>query len=70
MRALSAEEVLRIWERGQGQPLPERAVMLLTVAFPEMPEEALTDLPLGAYDALLLRVREHLFGPTLAAFVR
>ena len=69
MRALSAQDVLRIWERGQAQRRPDRAITLLAAALPEMPPEVLADLPLGRRDGLLLRIREQLFGPALAAYV-
>lgn len=68
MRLLSAHDVLRIWERGQAQRRPDRAITLLADAFPDARPEKMADLSLGGRDVLLLRLREQLFGPTLGGF--
>lgn len=62
--------MLNIWEQGLHQPLLRRAVILLTAAFPEMPPDSLLELSIGQRDALLLRLREMLFGPHLVNTVR
>lgn len=59
MATVSAATLLTIWETGSAQPPLVRALSLLA---PFFPETALTDLPIGARDALLLLVREWLFG--------
>jgi hypothetical protein len=66
VRELSASEILDVWERGRGRTLPERALQLLAAAgHPASPDE----LPVGERDALLARLRELTFGPTLEAVV-
>lgn len=63
MRAVTAAELLDIWERNLARPLPVRALALLGAAFPETSVEDLAELPIGRRDARLLRLRERLFGP-------
>jgi hypothetical protein len=69
MRPLTAHDVLAIWEVGQGQSPPERALTILAAAFPGATRDQLADLPVGRRDAGLLGVREWLFGPLLHGFV-
>ncbi|MFN3373552.1 MAG: hypothetical protein ACK44M_08320 [Chloroflexus sp.] len=56
---ISAAMLLDIWEAGAAQPPLARALALLAPLFPET---AVAELPVGARDALLLLVREWLFG--------
>lgn len=70
MRALSAAELLDIWERGLAQPPARRAVALLAGACPDMLPHALAELSLGRRDALLLTLREWTFGPHLSCVER
>ena len=67
MREVSADtaELLNLWERGVGQPLVERGVLLLTLAQPGAPPEVLANFSIGRRDASLLRLRENAFGPDL-----
>jgi hypothetical protein len=65
MTALSASDILRIWEAGTGQDPVARALTILAVASPGTPREAWAALPLGRRDAELLALRETTFGPTL-----
>ncbi len=67
MRALSAAELLNVWERGQTQPLAQRALALLTAACPETPPDQLAQLSIGRRDACLLTLREWAFGPQLVS---
>jgi len=67
MRALSASELLTVWERGSGQTPVERALALLSAACAGPSPEALARLSLGRRDALLLDLREQTFGPTMAS---
>lgn len=67
MRALSADEILDLWERGLTQGPTTRALSLLAAACPDMPHQKLLALPIGHRDALLLALREALFGPRLEA---
>ena len=66
MRALTATEVLGIWERGMGQPSPQRAITLLGPVCAESPER-LAQLPIGRRDCRLLALREHTFGPQVTS---
>ncbi len=65
MRALSAAELLDVWERGLGQPLAQRTLTLLAAVCPEADYSGLAALPIGKRDARLLQLREWLFGPQL-----
>ena len=67
MRSLSARELLDIWESGARQPLAQRALWLLTAAQPDTSYEALAQLPIGQRDALLLTLRERLFGTQIVS---
>lgn len=69
MRALSAAELLNVWELGQGQSLPQRALLLLAVACPDTPADLLGELDIGQRDARLLTLREWTFGPQLDCLV-
>jgi hypothetical protein len=62
---LSQHEVLSVSEAALGRPAAERALRLLHAA--EEPDAAI--LPIGARDALLVELRERLFGSTLTAYV-
>ena len=66
MRALSAPELLGVWERGLVQQPAERALALLAAACPGTPPEALAKLSIGQRDATLLALRELTFGPEYA----
>lgn len=65
MQALSASELLAVWERGQAQPMTTQALMLLASASPDKPREDLEKLSIGRRDAQLLTLREVLFGSRL-----
>ncbi len=67
MRALSALELLSVWERGQAQPPAQRALTLLAAACPDSPPDALAKLSIGQRDARLLTLRERTFGPQLVS---
>ena len=62
MRHLTERELLDVWEQGLNQPLLQRALLLLVFAFPELSPDAIAELSIGARDARLLYLREHLFG--------
>jgi len=66
MRVLSALEWLNVWEHGQAQSLPARALAILAAACPDTPPETLARLNIGQRDACLLTLREWTFGPQLA----
>jgi hypothetical protein len=65
MRALSASQLLDVWERGQAALPIERALYLLSSAIPESSSEALALLSIGQRDAQLLQLREWAFGHQL-----
>ena len=62
MRALSAPELLRIWEQGLAQSPVQRALLLLTGACQDTPWKTLAELSIGQRDSLLLTLREMTFG--------
>lgn len=64
MRALSAPELLEVWERGLVQPPYERAVTLLA-ACSETPTEVLAGLSVGERNTRLLALREYTMGSQL-----
>lgn len=69
MRALSATELLAVWERGLSQTPVERALALLGAACAGEPTEALARLSVGERDARLLTLREWTFGRQLTSLV-
>ena len=69
MRPLSAFELLKVWEEGQGGPSYRQAFLLLAAACPEQSPEALSRLSIGRRNARLLSLRERTFGSRLEALV-
>jgi hypothetical protein len=67
MRALSAAELLGAWERGHTQPSFRRALILLSVACPELTTDELAQLSIGERDAQLLALRQLTFGSQLVS---
>jgi hypothetical protein len=68
MRALSAGELLTVWEQGVNQRPSQRALALLVIACADdAPPDRLARLSIGQRDGHLLRLRERIFGPRLAA---
>jgi hypothetical protein len=65
MRALTASQLIEVWERGVGHPAADQALLLLAVACPEMTWDALATLSLGQRDECLLELRERTLGYTL-----
>ena len=65
MKLLTQIELLRVWEQGLGLTPPQRVVSLLRASGETEPGR----LPIGARDALLIRVRENLFGERLDSTV-
>lgn len=68
MQPLSASDIIRIWEVGLTQGALDRALTALAPVFPELTRDELASLSLGQRDALLLAVREWLFGADLNCF--
>jgi hypothetical protein len=65
MRALTATELLAVWESGTSQPPAQRAITLLAPVCAGAPPDELARLPIGRRDARLLALREQTFGPHL-----
>jgi hypothetical protein len=65
MYALSASELLKVWEYEKDQTPVKQALALLTVACPEESIETLAKLSIGRRDSLLLTLREWTFGSQL-----
>lgn len=70
MNALTAAQVIEVWERGWDRPPVEQALTLLAFACPDLSWDALAALGLGRRDSYLLELRELTLGPALAGFVR
>lgn len=67
MRPPAPLELLNLVERGAQAPGPQRMLLVLEAAVPEATPDALARLPIGRRDALLLQLRELLFGPEFEA---
>ena len=69
MHALSAGELLEVWESGLAQAPTERALGLLAAAWPEVSRDAWAALTIGQRDGRLLTLRQELWGPLMSAVV-
>lgn len=67
MQELSADDLLHIWEWGQGRSRIHQALVILAAAHPEAQPEQLAQLSIGQRDAQLLTLRARTFGPQLQA---
>lgn len=65
MRALSAEGLIEVWERGTQRTLPERALTFLGAALPGTKRSDLAGLTVGERDAGLFALRDRSLGPDL-----
>src|SRR6266571_3839539 len=65
MRALSAADLLSVWERGRDQGPVQQAIELLAAASLTQSREDLVRLTIGQRDAALLTLREATFGPQM-----
>jgi hypothetical protein len=65
-RSLTQSELLSMWERGEGQRPPRRALALLSAAAPDSTAADLAAMPIGRRDGSLLDLRERLFGSAFA----
>jgi hypothetical protein len=68
MRALTANDAIGIWERGQRQRPAERSVAVLAAAFPETSGVDLSRLTLGQCNGRLWKVRNRIFGAEVKGF--
>lgn len=64
--ALSARDLVAVWEAGGPRHPVDRALLLLAAALPHRTHDELAALPVGRRDVLLLRVREATLGPVMA----
>lgn len=69
VRVLGASDLLALWERGAPRHALDRSALLAAFARPDLPPEAITDLPLGEITASLLRLREASFGGRIRSHV-
>jgi hypothetical protein len=70
MRALSAHDIVRLWEWGQDKHPVDRALMVLSLAQPELSGPELAGLSVGQRNARLLTVRERTLGARLDGFAK
>jgi hypothetical protein len=70
MITLTGQEILRIWEIGAIQHPVDRALTILSAAFPQSSRDELLALTVGQRDARLLNVRKKTFGTQFASFAR
>ena len=68
VRALAPAAVLVVWVRGAARHPVDRALVLLSAAFPGASRAELAALPVGERDAALLRLRRATVGAELSAF--
>jgi hypothetical protein len=61
-RLLSSSELLSVWEQGRDETPLQRALMLLAAFCTKETPDKLARLPIGRRDALLLSLREQIFG--------
>jgi hypothetical protein len=65
----SADAVLIAWERGRQRHPLDRALLLYSLAAPEIDPKGLADRPLGERNRALLGLRQALFGDRMSARV-
>ncbi len=70
MRALSTSELISVWEQGLSKSLVQRALILLSAAYPDASLESLAQLTIGQRDGVLLSLRERIFGSQLESISR
>lgn len=70
MRALSASDILYVWEAGQQKHAIDRALLLLAVALPAFSPAALSSLSIGQRNSQLLLLRQKTLGTAATCFVQ
>lgn len=68
MHALTAHDIVHIWETGLTQGPVDKALTLLSRAQPDMSVAELTEMTIGQRDDRLLAVRESLFGSRIGCY--
>jgi hypothetical protein len=69
MQPLTTRALLDVWEAGQQQPWPERALTLLAASDRGTPADEWASLNVGERDRQLMLLREWTFGPIAQAIV-
>lgn len=64
---IDASDLLALWERGVSRHALDRSALLCARARPELPVDSIVDLPLGAVNTSLLRLRAAWFGEKICA---
>jgi hypothetical protein len=65
MRPLSARDLLLVWEQGERERPPERALALLAAACPELSADEIAALPVGGCESRLFALYRETFGEAL-----
>jgi hypothetical protein len=65
MRSLTADDIITVWETGRRLHPLERAIALLSVAYPDQPQQELAMLSVGQRDRRLLALRQMTLGSRL-----
>lgn len=68
LRAMSAGQIIEVWEQGLGQHEIDRALTILAAVSPGLGRAELAALTVGQRDSQLLRLREMTFGNRLDCF--
>jgi len=68
MHALSAQQIVQVWEQGHFQHDIERALTILALVYPDKSKAELAALTIGQRDSQLLSLRELTFGKRLICF--
>jgi hypothetical protein len=67
--AITPQRLLSVWEQGVQRHPIDRALLLLSLARPEVPVEQLADLPLGARNSALMALQRTCFSARLPAWL-
>lgn len=70
MHALSASDILWVWEVGQQKQSTDKALLLLSLAWPSLSPAELNSLTIGQRNAHLLLLRKETLGPLANCFAR
>jgi len=68
MQALSASQLVELWDLSVDQRPTERALTVLSYGYPELGRERFAGMPLGQRDGHLLRLHQHNFGAALQCY--
>jgi hypothetical protein len=68
--ALSNQDILALWEAGEPRHDVDRALLIAAAAYPGIDWSALTHLPVGRRDSLIIRLRERMLGDVIPVTVQ